>query len=76
MFGKHIFLKVKEMNDKGSHIPIWGTCLGFENLAMFSSDDNTTVLDGGLDSDDVNLELHFTKEPAKTRLFSPLGADA
>jgi gamma-glutamyl hydrolase len=76
VFGKHIFQKVKEINDKGSHLPIWGTCLGFQNLAMFTSDDSSTVLNGGFDSDDENLILHFAKEPAKTRLFSPLGADA
>jgi gamma-glutamyl hydrolase len=75
-FGKHVFQKVKEINDKGSHLPIWGTCLGFQNLAMFTSDDSSTVLNGGFDSDDENLVLHFTKDPAKTRLFSPLGADA
>jgi len=57
-------------------MPVWGTCLGFENLAMFASDDSETVLESGFDSDDENYVLHFTKEPANTRLFSPMGADA
>jgi len=43
---------------------------------MFTSDDSSTVLSGGFDSDDENFVLHFTKDVSKTRLFSPLGADA
>lgn len=57
-------------------MPVWGTCLGFENLAMYTSDDSNTVLESGFDSDDENYVLHYTKEPAKTRLFSPMGMDA
>ena len=50
--------------------------MGFENLAMFASDDSNTVLESGFDSDDENYVLHYTKDPSKTRLFAPLGADA
>lgn len=64
------------MNDQGKYMPVWGTCLGFENLAMYTSDDSNTVLESGFDSDDENYVLHYTKEPAKTRLFSPMGMDA
>lgn len=55
---------------------MWGTCLGFENLAMFASDDENTVLIGGLHADDENYVLHFTMEPSASRIFAPLGADA
>jgi gamma-glutamyl hydrolase len=34
-FGKAVFAKVKAMNDDGIHMPIWGTCLGMENMASF-----------------------------------------
>lgn len=47
------------MNDKGQYMPAWGTCLGFENLAMFASDDENTVLTGGFESDDENYILHY-----------------
>ncbi len=40
-------------------MPAWGTCLGFENLAMFASDDSDTVLTSGFDSDDENFVLHY-----------------
>lgn len=35
--GKHIYEIVKEMNDQGIHMPIWGTCLGFELLLYISA---------------------------------------
>lgn len=75
VFGKAVYDKVKKLNDQGQYLPIWGTCLGFENLAMFASDNSNTVLIGGLESDDENYVLHFTKDPETTRLFSPLGED-
>ena len=31
------------------------------------------MLESGFDSDDENYVLHFTKDPSKTRLFSPMG---
>jgi gamma-glutamyl hydrolase len=76
VFGKSVYNKAKGMNDQGNYLPVWGTCLGFENLAMFSSDDGNTVLESGFDSDDDNFVLHYTSDPQQTRLFSPLGADA
>jgi gamma-glutamyl hydrolase len=57
-------------------LPVWGTCLGFENLAMFASDDSSTVLESGFDSDDENYVLHFTQDPKNTRLFAPMGDEA
>lgn len=43
-FGKAIFDKVKTLNDQGQYYPIWGTCLGFEDLAMFAADLDKSVL--------------------------------
>jgi gamma-glutamyl hydrolase len=76
VFGKAVYDYSKEKNDKGTYLPVWGTCLGFENLAMFSSDDSDTVLVSGLESDDENYVLHYTHQPETTRMFAPLGADA
>lgn len=43
-FGKQIFNYVKELNDNGIFYPIWGTCLGFEDLALFASSDPDNML--------------------------------
>lgn len=37
-FGRFIFNQLKEYNDKGIYYPAWGTCLGFQNFAIYSSD--------------------------------------
>jgi gamma-glutamyl hydrolase len=72
VFGRQVYDFVKDKNDAGEYLPIWGTCLGFENLAMFASDDNATVLIGGLQSDDENYVLEYTVDPTKSRLFGPM----
>ena len=55
---------------------MWGTCLGFENLAMFASDDPDTVLEGGFDSDDATYNIEFMVPPSKSKIFSRLGDSA
>ena len=72
-FGQSIYNYVKQMNDQGTYMPIWGTCLGFENLAMFASDNSSSVLIGDLQADDENYKLEFMVDPASSRLFGPLG---
>ena len=59
VFGKTVYEYAKAKNDQGQYLPVWGTCLGFENLAMFSSDNSDTVLIGGLESDDENYVLNY-----------------
>lgn len=76
VFGKAVYDKVKKINDEGKYLPIWGTCLGFEDLAIFASDSGRNILTGGLDSDDENYSLHFLIDPEHTKLFGPLGNDA
>ena len=76
VFGKAVFDKAKSMNDAGQYFPVWGTCLGFENLAMFASDEPSTVLEGGFEADDENYKLHFLVDPAKTKIYSRLGSAA
>lgn len=42
--GKRILNQVMEINDKGQFYPIWGTCLGYENFAIWTSDLGEDVL--------------------------------
>jgi len=35
--GKLIVEHAKKMNDEGQFFPLWGTCLGFERLAIFTA---------------------------------------
>jgi gamma-glutamyl hydrolase len=72
-FGKQIFEAVKQKNDEGQYFPIWGTCLGFEDLAMFV---NTSTVLTKLTAEYDNPLLTFTDDPSTSRLFGPLGEDA
>ena len=34
-----LFHMVKAKNDKGTHLPLWGTCMGFQLLHILAADD-------------------------------------
>ncbi len=36
-FGRKVFEYAKKLNDEGQYLPVWGTCLGFEDLGMYAS---------------------------------------
>ncbi|CDW80233.1 peptidase c26 family protein [Stylonychia lemnae] len=74
-FGKKVFEKVKTLNDKGKIVPIWGTCLGFENLAMFVSDTPDTLLEN-FDSRNDLYNLEFQVDPTSTKMFGSMGSQA
>mmetsp|Transcript_1235 Transcript_1235/g.1270 ORF Transcript_1235/g.1270 Transcript_1235/m.1270 type:complete len:234 (+) Transcript_1235:274-975(+) len=72
-FAEEIFNYVLKKNDEGQYFPIWGTCLGFEDLAFFiGGDDILTehVLEG------VYTNVRFTEDPATTKMFGELGDEA
>ena len=43
--GDYIYNFAIKENDAGRFYPIWGTCLGFENLATFASDSGNPLSD-------------------------------
>ena len=43
--GEYIYKSVIDKNDAGEYYPIWGTCLGYENLARFASDSGNPLSD-------------------------------
>lgn len=55
-----------EANKKGDYFPVWGTCLGFEQLAVLTS--RNTIL-ANTDTEGVPLPLNFTSEIKDSRLF-------
>ena len=36
-YGSFIFEQIKEMNDNGTYLPLWGTCMGYENMMVYAS---------------------------------------
>lgn len=55
-----------EANDKGDYFPVWGTCLGFEQLTYLTSG---KLLLSSTNTSDVALPLNFTSEVKDSRLF-------
>lgn len=55
-----------EANDKGDYFPVWGTCLGFEELTYLTSG---KLLLSSTNTSGVALPLNFTSEAKESRLF-------
>ncbi|XP_062376547.1 gamma-glutamyl hydrolase-like [Sardina pilchardus] len=63
----HIFYKFAlEANSQGDYFPIWGTCLGFEQLLVITIGENPLCL---TNTSGVSLPLEFTKDAAESKLF-------
>ncbi len=77
VFGQAVYDRVKELNDQGKYLPAWGTCLGFEDLAMYSTRlSKSKILKKPFDADDENYKLEFLVDPSDTRVFGPLKEQA
>ena len=40
---EHIYNTLIKENDSGNFYPLWGTCMGFENMAIFASDSGSPL---------------------------------
>ena len=36
-YAKFLYHQVIQMNDNGTYIPMWGTCMGYEQIANFTA---------------------------------------
>ncbi|XP_026791633.3 gamma-glutamyl hydrolase isoform X1 [Pangasianodon hypophthalmus] len=68
-----IFYKLAlEANSKGDYFPVWGTCLGFEQLTLLTSGKS---LLSRTNTSGVALPLNFTKESKDSRMFKDFPED-
>ncbi|XP_069076349.1 gamma-glutamyl hydrolase isoform X2 [Pleurodeles waltl] len=69
----HLFYKLAlQANDRGDYFPIWGTCLGFEQLTYITSGENILTLTS---TEDVALPLNFSTAPDKSKIFRDVPKD-
>merc|ERR1712166_3436 len=63
-------------NDNGVRFPIWGTCMGFQFLALLTAQDDSILCKACFDSDGTPMPLTFA-EPAASHsaLFAGLSAE-
>jgi len=69
--GKLLWDLAKEANDNGDYYPIWGTCLGFEELSVLETGNGGVI---SLDVEARNIALPLDLAPAATtsRLFGSM----
>ncbi|GAM18533.1 hypothetical protein SAMD00019534_017080, partial [Acytostelium subglobosum LB1] len=65
---KLIWSFVIESNDNGNPFPLWGTCMGFQELCMLAAD-NLNIL-SPFDSENYTIPLNLTAAAQTSRLFS------
>ena len=66
--GQFISDQARKMNDEGSFFPVWGTCLGFERLAIYTASDQDHVLEK-YGAHGISLELEFTENPISSKMY-------
>jgi hypothetical protein len=57
-----------EANAKGDYFPVWGTCLGFQTVAILAAG-NQSLLSRFAGVDGASLPLNFTAAAKTSRLF-------
>jgi len=73
-YGRTIMDKVIEYNDNGLFYPVFGVCLGYENMMLYVADAGEDIL-GSYILHDVSLPLDFVVDPAESKLWADLGDD-
>jgi len=66
--------KIKEYNNNGTFYPAWGTCLGFERLAVFTAEDPDDVLEEYGAHTTIPI-TEFIGNPKQTKMFCGLSDD-
>ncbi|XP_069777504.1 gamma-glutamyl hydrolase isoform X2 [Narcine bancroftii] len=61
-----------QVNDNGTHFPMWGTCLGFEELTVITSGRNVLI---ATKTKNISFPLKFTKDAASSRMFKNFPED-
>ncbi|XP_033964730.1 gamma-glutamyl hydrolase-like isoform X2 [Pseudochaenichthys georgianus] len=61
-----------EANKRGDYFPVWGTCLGYEQLTVLTSGEKLLTR---TNTSGVSLPLLFTKEAKQSRMFKSFPAE-
>jgi gamma-glutamyl hydrolase len=66
---KLIYDSVLEMNKAGDYFPLYGTCMGFQQLVVLTSESDSIICPHCYDSEGMPLPLDFTPEARASKLF-------
>ena len=67
-----VYKEAIKKNDGGEYFPLFGICMGFEDLAMFSATAGDSILTQ-LESHHVSLTVKFEGDPADSEMFKGAG---
>ncbi|XP_067836270.1 gamma-glutamyl hydrolase [Heptranchias perlo] len=65
----NLALKAK---DHGTHFPVWGTCLGFEELTVITSGEKLLI---ATNTSNLSLPLKFAKDAVNSQMFKNFPED-
>jgi len=68
-----IYNYVIQVNGKHDYFPLWGTCQGFEQLCILTSN-NYSILTQ-FNSENYTIPLNFTKDAPRSRMFTNISID-
>ncbi|XP_077607934.1 gamma-glutamyl hydrolase-like isoform X2 [Crocuta crocuta] len=69
---KKFYDMARKSFDNGDYFPVWGTCLGFEELSYLISGECLLTL---TKTNGITLPLNFTKAASQSRMFQNFPAD-
>jgi len=73
-FGRTVMDLVINYNDHGLFYPVFGVCMGFENMMGYAADAGQQII-GSYILHNVSLPLEFVVEPSTSKLWTALGDD-
>lgn len=59
-----------KMNDAGIHFPVWGTCLGMQEMTTWPLNPRKDILSNCSDTEGISLPLNFTAQAKTSKLYS------
>lgn len=71
-WAKNVYEEVKRLNDAGQFLPLWGTCLGFEDIMMYESPFLDKAIEV-IENHDQVAPLNFL--PTESALWSSFGTE-
>lgn len=70
-----IFERVQRKNEAGVHLPLHGTCMGFQLLSILAADDEGVLSHHAFDSESLSLPLQLTHTAFQSGLFGDAPPD-
>ena len=73
-YARFLYKSIIEMNDNGTYIPLWGTCMGYEQIANFTAENGDPNEHMYLTHE--SLPLHFINDPRDSKMYSSMSDQA